>query len=191
MSRVVPGSSVQNPVDAADAVVVVDGSSGKPVNGAGAGVSVSFTRPNDTSAYTANDVLGSATGTTAALRFSNLRPGGAGEYLITSTTLEIDLAAIPSGMTTFELALYNVTPPSALGDNAAWDVPSGDRSAYLGRIQLGAPVDLGSTLHVSADGINKQITLTGTDVFAYLTTDAGYTPAAQTVYKVALHGLPV
>lgn len=155
----------------------------------GAGVSVSTTRPNDTNAYSAGDVIGSSTSSGGAVwTFTGFQ---AGEFMITSATLEIDVAAIPSGMTTFELALYSATPPSAYGDNTAWDVPSGDRSVYIGRLQLGAPSDLGSTLHVSTDGINKQITLTGASLYAYLITDAGYTPTASAVYKVALHGLPI
>ncbi len=181
------------PVQLMDSTDTPLGTTGNPfaVASAAAGAAVvSVTRTNDTNAYAAGDVIGAATGSTAALQFANLRPGGAGEFMITSATLEIDVSAIPSGMTTFELALYSVTPPSALGDNAAWDLPSGDRASFLGRIQLGAPVDLGSTLYVSVDGINKQISLAGTGVFAYLITDAAYTPTAQAVHKVGLHGFP-
>lgn len=151
----------------------------------------SVTRPNDTSAYTANDVIGAATGSTAALAFVNIGRAGT-EVMITTVQLEIDTNAVPSGMTSFRLYLYGVTPPSALGDNAAWDLPSGDRASFLGYVDLGTPVDLGSTLYVETANINKQITMppsTTNVLFGYLVTIGGYTPAAQTVHKVTLHAM--
>jgi len=158
------------------------------VSGAPADVAVSITRPNDTSAYTAGDVVGSATGSTAALTFTAVGANGSA-VMVTSVELEIDISAVPSGMTSFTLYLYNVTPPSAYGDNAAWDLPSGDRASFLGSISLGTPVDLGSTLYVRQTGVNTQIKLSGTSVFAYLVTNGGYTPAAQSVFKVTLHSI--
>lgn len=152
---------------------------------------VSVTRTNDTNGYTANDVLGPATGSTAAITFANMGPSGGGEIIITSATFERDAAAIISGETSYTLHLYNVTPPSALGDNTAFDLPSGDRASYLGSISLGAPVDLGSTLFVATDLINKQITLASSSLFGYLVTVGGYTPAASAVHLVGLHSVGV
>ena len=149
---------------------------------------VSLTRTADTALYAANDVIGAATGSTAALTFASMGPS-AKEITITSAALEIDVAAVPSGMTSFRLHLYNVTPPSALGDNAAFDIPSGDRASYLGFIELGTPVDLGSTLYVESSGINKQVTLSGTSLFAYLVTSGTYTPGSADVHKVTLHSV--
>lgn len=153
-------------------------------------VAASLTRTADTNAYTANDVIGAATGSTAALTFANMGPSGA-VIMITCAQLEIDVSAAPSGMTSFRLHLYNVTPPSALGDNAAWDLPSGDRASYLGYIELGAPVDLGSTLYVESLGINKQIKLSGTSLFGYLVTIGAYTPSSAAVKKITLHAVMV
>lgn len=151
-------------------------------------IAVSFNRTNDTNAYAANDVVGSATGSTAALTFASLAASGR-SVLITGTELEIDISAVPSGMTSFNLALYSVTPPSALGDNAAWDLPSGDRASFLGLINLGSPVDLGSTLYVRQTGLNVQLKLAGADLFAYLVTAGAYTPAASSTFKITVHGL--
>lgn len=148
--------------------------------------SVSLTRTADTNAYAANDILGSATGSTAALTFSSIG-AGAGEILLTSVSLEIDASSVISGETTYRLYLYNVTPPSALGDNAAWDLPSGDRSAFLGYVDLGAPVDLGSTLYVENNIINKQITLASSSLYGYLVTNGAYTPTSSRVYVIKLH----
>jgi hypothetical protein len=154
--------------------------------------SVSITRTADTNAYTANDVVGAATGSTAAVTFLNIAPpSGPGDMLITSAELEIDASAIISGQTSYNLYLYSVTPPSALGDNAAFDIPSGDRASFLGKISLGTPVDEGSTLYVSTDGINKQIRAASRNLYGYLVTVGGYTPASATVHKITLHALPL
>lgn len=155
----------------------------------GRAVAVSVTRPNDTSSYAAGDVIGSATGSTAALTFA--LAVGAGEFMITSVELEIDASAIISGETSYRLYVYSVTPPSALGDNAAFDLPSGDRASFIGYVDLGSVADLGSTLYVRNDAINVQITLASANVFGYLVTNGAYTPTASRVYKVTLHGTPI
>lgn len=154
----------------------------------GYNASVTLTRTADTNAYTANDVIGAATGSTAGIEFTSMGPSG-GRITITSVSLEIQAAAIISGETSYVLHLYNVTPPSALGDNTAFDLPSGDRASYLGSINLGTPVDLGSTLYIAQDGINKQIKLSGTSVFAYLVTVGAYTPTSARVYVIKLNAV--
>jgi hypothetical protein len=144
-----------------------------------------ITRPANVTAYSAGDVVG------GAITFANMGTSG-GRIMLTSSQLELDIAAIPTGMTSFFVALYSVTPPSALADNAAWDLPSGDRASFLGIVQLGTPVDLGSTLYVEQNIINKQIKLAGTSAFGYLVTATGYTPAANSeVYVCSLHSVGV
>lgn len=144
---------------------------------------VAVQRPANTTAYTANDVVG------GVIQFQNIAWAEGGEVIITSTALELDIAAIPSGMTSFNLYLYNVTPPSALADNAPFDIPAGDRAAFIGKIALGTPVDEGSTLFVGADQINKQVSVpAGASLFGYLVTAGGFTPAANSeVYGVTMH----
>lgn len=160
------------------------------VAGAGYTSTASFARPSDTNGYTAGDIEGPSTSSTAALEFDNIGPSAGGDIIITSASLEIDITSVPSGMTSYRLYLYNVTPPSALGDNAAWDLPSGDRASFTGQyIDLGTPVDLGSTLLVKTDGINAQVTVpTGGKLFGYLVTNGAYTPASATTRKITLHG---
>ncbi len=147
---------------------------------------VTLTRTADTNAYIANDVIGAATGSTAALTFPTMGPTGK-EVFITSAALTVNIAAVVSGMTSFRLYLYNVTPPSALGDNAPFDLPAGDREAYLGYVDLGSPVDLGSTLYVETNGIQKQVKLAESRLYGYLVTAGAWTPAASTVFVVTLH----
>lgn len=149
---------------------------------------VGLTRTADTNVYLANDVIGAATGSTAALTFGSMGPS-AGRVLITTAELEIDAAAIISGETSYRLYLYNVTPPSALGDNAPWDLPSGDRASFLGYVDLGTVVDLGSTLYVQSTYVGKQVLLAGTSLFAYLVTIGPYTPTSARVHSITLHAV--
>lgn len=141
-------------------------------------------RPANATPYTAGDVVG------GAFQFVGLSPGV--DLLITSGDLRIHVAAIPAGMTSFTYHLYNATPPSALNDNDPWDLPSGDRTNYLGFIPIGSPADVGSTLFVQAEQLQKHIRPGQTGVWAYMVTAGGYTPAGNsevyvpTLYAVAL-----
>ena len=165
------------------------------VNGtvtAAVGVALSITRTANTTAYSAGQVIGTGTSSgNAALSFASMRQA-AGDLLITSVALEIDSAGLISGESAYNLYLYNVTPPSALADGGAFDLPSGDRAAFLGVIPLGTPAVQGTnTCYVETNGINKQVTLSGTGLFGYLQTVGAYTPTSARVYKVTLHGIPV
>lgn len=144
------------------------------------------TRTANTTPYTAGDVVG---GVIQFKQIGNFQQ----HILITSADLRINVTAIPSGMTSFRLHLYRATPPSALVDNDAWDLPSGDRSVYIGYVDLGSIIDWGSTLFCQVDSINKHVMLGGgTDctLFAYLQTVGAYTPAANSeVYVPCLRAI--
>lgn len=150
----------------------------------GGSVQLTITRPANATAYTAGDCIGAAA---AALTFATGMTSGQ-RVMIAGVDFEYDVAALPAGMTTCRLYLYSVTPPSAFADNGAWDLPSGDRASFLGYVDLGQLVDLGSTLFVQTDNVNKAIQLSGSaNVFAYLVTNAGFTPAGNSeVLKVRL-----
>jgi hypothetical protein len=181
----VPASKA-NPLPVAQ--YTANGSGVAVPSGGGYTVTTPLTRTADTNAYAANDVVGAATGSTAALAFAGIGPALGGEVILTTARFEIDVAAVPSGMTGFRLYFYSVTPPSALGDNAAWDLPSGDRASFRGYIDLGIPADLGSTLYVETLQINKQITVSsGGSLFGYLVTNGAYTPGSGDVFKITLH----
>lgn len=146
------------------------------------------TRPANTTAYTAGDVVG------GVIPFPGFGDKYGTDALITSASLRIDVSAIPSGMTSFRLHLYGVTPPSALADNAAWDLPSGDRDSYLGYVDLGSPADVGSTLYCQVDQVNRQLQLGSGEVtlFGYLVTNGAFTPAGNSeVYAPRIYGVAI
>ncbi len=124
------------------------------------GYSASATFTPAAASHTAGDCVG------AAAQFSFGAPS-AGRLMITSATLEIDSAAAQA--TAWRVYLYNVTPTSAIADDGVWNYADSDRSQYLGYIDLpSTAVDIGSNQWVESNGLNKQIKLTGTSVFGYL-----------------------
>ncbi len=148
-------------------------------------VSTTVTRPANVTAYTANDVVG------GAITFASIG-ASAGYVTIMGADLRYDVAAVPSGMAGMRLYLYSVTPPSASADNAAWDLPSGDRTSFMGYIDLGTPVDLGSTLYTQVDNLNRQVKLGAgeTALYGYLVTAGGYTPAANSeTFRITLRAV--
>lgn len=147
---------------------------------------VTITRPADTTAYTAGDVVG------GVIDLPGLGDRVVNSLLITDANLRLDISAIPSGMTSFRLHLYTATPPSAYADNAAWDLPSGDRSIYAGFIDLGSPADVGSTCFAQVTQVNMQIHPGSgtTALYGYLVTNGAYTPAANSeTYALTLRAI--
>lgn len=136
-----------------------------------------ITRPANTTAYTANDVMGAAA---AAFELTNVGPAGA-HVMFTSVDIMGFVSAVPSGMTGFYLHLYDATPPSAPADNAAFNLPSGDRANYLGYIDIGTPLDLGDTIFAQATLLNQQFKLASgqTSLWGVLQTKGAFTPAGN------------
>lgn len=141
--------------------------------------SASFTPAN--TSHTANDVVG------GAQEFANIGPAG-GRIMITSASILVEGGTAEASA--FRLYLFNVTPPSAVADDGAFALASGDRASYLGFVDLGTPVDIGDSLWVETHGINKQFKLLGTSVFAYLVNLTTVTTAAV-ARSVTLHAIAV
>lgn len=136
----------------------------------------------DTTAGAATGGAGSAIQTIA----TGLPAGSTLEF--TDTTLRIDLSAVTASMTTFFLHLYSASPTAIL-DNATWDLVSADRSSYLGYLALGTPVDMGSTLFVQVANIGKRVVLaSGTsNLYGVLVTTGGYTPTSAESFSITMH----
>lgn len=150
---------------------------------AGASVSQDFTPA--AAAYLANDIM--ATAKTFAL----IGPATGGEIVITTVELLVAHTAVISGETSYRLYLYSVTPPSAPADNDAWDLPSGDRTSFRGYVDLGTPIDLGSSLYVQTLQVNKQVTVGATgSLFGLLVTNGPFTATAA-ARTVTLHSVAV
>jgi hypothetical protein len=150
-------------------------------------VSKSFARPSDSLAYLSGDVIGPSTSTTAALELPLI--GNVGSVIrVTGTRLKVDVGPVPAGMTSFRLHLYSALPPSALVDSASWDLSAGDRTIYLGYVDLGSPSDFGSTLYVQQTGLDYDFQIGGTtSLWGYLVTATGFTPTSAAVKNITLY----
>ena len=171
---------------------VVTDTSPLPISGGSFESVVAFARTADTNIYGAGDVIGiNAAGSpgSAIHTFTNAGIAGQG-VLVTGADLRIDLAAVPSGMTSFRLYLYNASPTAIL-DNAAWDFVAGDRSVLSGYIDFSAIYDLGATLFCQAEVVNKQVQLAAgsSSIYGELVTNGAYTPASGTTFEIRLRAI--
>lgn len=157
----------------------------KSIRGTSYSVVNSTTRPADTTAYTAGDVVGTATSGVRQLVGAG-RPGGA--IQITSCDLTIALTDIPSGMTSFRLHLY-MEPPVDILDNAAFTAAAADRTSYRGFVDL-TPAVIGSGfLYATADYIGKNLRLTSSSLWGVLVTNGAYTPTSGEALTIIFRSL--
>lgn len=172
-----------------------DGTFAEVTTGAAYSSEVAITRPANTTAYTALDVIGVADVSVAANAgsaihtFTNIGPKG-GRILIPSSDFYVYLAAVTASMTSFRLDLYRESPAAIL-DNAAFNLVAADRTKHVGYIDLGSPADRGDTLYVQSDGLNRPIKLAddSTTLYGILTTNGGYTPTSGEQFLLRLHAI--
>lgn len=150
--------------------------------------SASFTRPNDTLAYAAGDLVANSTtaGSVVPMQISLANSAGPrGQTRITRARLT------KSGTTAtnanFRVHLYSTSPTPANGDNGAW---STDQSAnWLGNIDVTSMLAFtdGCTGTGSATaGSEMFLNLPSGTIFALLMAQAAYTPAANEVFTLTL-----
>lgn len=165
-----------------------DGSYSMGVAGTAFRSTVSITRPSNTTAYTAGDVVGD-TGGSAILTLSNIGPSG-GYVLIQSAALIFSDSSVPSGMSAFRVHFYNASP-TAIADNAAFDLVSGDRASYMGFIEFAAPLDLGSTIYTQVDYPGRLIKLAAgsSTLYAEIETRGAYTPVSASTVELRVSTL--
>ena len=179
--KVVVGADGTNSGDASPSVPL-------PVQSPGFSSSDSQTRPNNTDAYAAFDVVGESPADN--LSFTGVGSVQGGCVFITGASLLMETTAVPSGMSSFRLHLYS-SGPTGIADSAAYNLPSGDRGKYLGYIELPAPVDLGDTIFSRVDNLNFHVKLANasTTLYGILSTVGAFTPAASVVATVSIFGV--
>lgn len=167
-------------------LTVSDNNGSLTVDGKAYRVTTTITRPSNTTAYTAGDVVGDTNGS-AILTFTGAGPS-AGFVIVQSVSLVFSDSAVPSGMGAFRLHLYSETP-TAIADNAPFDLASGERATYMGYIDLSTPLDFGSSLYTQIDYPGRLIKLAtaSTTLFAELETRGAYTPVSASTIQVRLN----
>jgi hypothetical protein len=123
------------------------------------------------------------------LTLSGIGPS-AGYILIQSAALIFSDSTVPAGMGAFRIHFYNASP-TAIADNAPFDLTSGDRAAYMGYIDLSAPQDLGSTIYTQVDYPGRLIKLAAasTTLFAEIETRGAYTPVSASTIELRVSTL--
>ena len=147
-----------------------------------------ITRPSNTTAYAAGDVVGD-TGGSAIVSLTSAGPSG-GFVLVQSVSLIFSDSVVPAGMGAFRIHMYSASP-TAIADNAAFDLVSGERDAYMGYIDLPAPLDLGSTIYTQTDYPGRLIKLAAasTTLFAEIETRGAYTPVSASTVSLRINTL--
>jgi len=155
----------------------VVGRSGSPV--------ITFTRPDNTTAYGIADVIGSAT--TANLELPNAGVAGALMQVLSASVM-INRTTVPTGMTTLRLHLWE-SAPAAIADNAVFAAAAADRAKYRGQIALPAPTVIGGGFCFTfADYVGRPFRLTSTSMFVNLVTDTAISSVnALTEYQIRLN----
>lgn len=165
-------------------------SSTNPVNvtSNSATVSDSQTRPDNTTAYTAGDVVGTDAATN--LEFANVNSVSGGTVIITGVGIMFDVNAVPSGMSSFRLHIYT-SEPTAIADNTAYNLPSADRDKYAGWIDIDVLTDIGDTIFARMNNVNFQVTPSARTLYGLVETRGAYTPSAETAMSVSMDCLEV
>lgn len=150
---------------------------------------LAFTRPENATLYSAGDVIGIADSGTPANAGSAIHQftvvgSSGGAILIDKVELSIGLTSVPTGMANFRLHLYD-SAPTAILDNAAFDLTSTDKAKHLGWVDIITPEDVGSILKSVVIPMQSFKLATGqTTLWAELETRGSYTPASATAFDV-------
>jgi hypothetical protein len=179
----IDNTSIEVSNDSGNPIPVSDNSSSLTVDGKAYRTVVTITRPSNTTAYLAGDVVGD-TGGSAIITLSNIGPSG-GYVLIQSVSLVFSDTSVPSGMGAFRLHLYQASP-TAIADNAVFDLVSADRATYMGFVDIAVPTDFGSSLYTQVDYPGRLVKLASasTTLYAELETRGAYTPASASTISV-------
>lgn len=150
--------------------------------------SASFTRPNDITAYAANDLVANSTTAGSVVPMAFVFPNGYGLGL-TIRGAKIEKTGTSAANANFHVRMYAQSPTVANGDNGAW---SSNLSGYMGKLDpaiMEAFTDGSSISDSFAEGADCHciLPLNGT-VYGLLVADAAYTPSANEVFTVTLTG---
>jgi len=125
----------------------------------------SVTRPNDSIQYSSGDVISNSTSSPTALTFSGMGPIQ-GHVIIDTVEMFCDSTAVPSGNAPFRLHLYS-TEPTAINDNAAYNLASGDLTSYQGYLDVSGFQDLGDNIFTFASNIKHHVVMTSGETNIY------------------------
>lgn len=158
------------------------------VGGKGKLVSASFTRPADTTAYAAGDVVSNATSGNTILTFADVGDDLASSGYIVGAKLLTDQATC---VAQFRLFLFSASTATLDVDNGPADFLWADRASYLGYIDFPAlSTEAGTNTAAQAqDMALRHLFVCGstvTAIYGYLVTKTAFTPASAQNFRVEL-----
>jgi len=143
-----------------------------------------FTRPANTTAYAAGDVVGPAS--PALITFANAVSGNARPGVVRKAIVATDQGA---NVAVYTLHLFT-TQPTAVADNAANTAPLwADIPGYVGSVVFPAAVPSGDAAYAVVKDVNLPFRCeTGDDnLYGVLVTGTIFTPASGQNYALELH----
>lgn len=160
----------------------VSGGTVLPTGGTFVRVADSFTRPGDTTAYAAKDVVGDSS---ATLQFDDAARVNAGSGTIVKA---IVFGSVAAEVQRFRLHLYNTATPTLINDNTANTVLYADFAKYVGYVDFPAlTTETGSSAAFAEwNGSKAFTTVTNNELWGVLETLDAYTPGNAATYSVAL-----
>ncbi len=190
MSRIFDGTSTLYDVVkvlsvSGQPLTVSDSGSSLTVDGKAYRSTIAFNRPSNTTAYTAGDVIGATAGS-AIHTLTTVGPSG-GYILIQSIAMATHDTSVPAGMASFRIHFYNASP-TAIADNAAFDLLTADHGKYLGYVDLPTPQDFGSSIYTQADYPGRLVKLaaSSTSLFIEIETKGAFTPVSAVTFDLAI-----
>jgi hypothetical protein len=152
-------------------------------------LSASLTRPNDTTAYAAGDLVANATtaGAVVPLRIDLGNIAAVGHGMTRITRARLTKSGTSPTNANFRVHLYEAAPVPQNGDNGAW---STDHAAsWLGNIDVASMLAFtdGCTGTGSAPaGAEMFLRLASGSIFALIEAKAAYTPLANETFTLTL-----
>lgn len=148
-------------------------------------IAATFTRPNDTNAYSGGDAINNSTSAPVVITFTNAaRVAGGSGLIIGATMTKSTNGSTGEG---FDLHLFDTTVTLA-NDNVADAASDAEALTYVGTINFNVATDLGANNRAYvATGVNLPfVTVGSANLFGKLVARGAYAPGAQEVFAFRL-----
>lgn len=153
-------------------------------------ITVSFSRPADTTLYTVDDAMSDSTTapTSGGFTFTGAGRVSGGSILITDLVATSDNGAPTTGNLEGELWLFE-TSVANINDNAAFAITDAESDTIVGVIPF-SMIDIGNNQVATVTGLNILATCSGSANLRFLIrVKNGYTPASAENFTWRLKGL--
>jgi len=149
------------------------------------GTAAALTRPADTTAYAAGDAVGTAS--TSNLTLSNATRNNAGGGRILAVRLFKSGTTVTNA--TFTVLFFN-TAPTAVADNAAFNLLYAEQAYYIGEVALSTMTARGTGGGYAFSSISAPIWFQAASgsksLIAVITAAAAYTPASAETFQLSV-----